>query len=138
MTLLHKLVAGLLSKHRSGHNAAALTLLSVCYGSSSMQIHLLVASLSCCARVFIASNPSSGVGASPRALTKALPTMTPSAPHETTCCAYTCHCDYFQQSKLALAVNINKEAGVINRCKEVHQIHSMCKLGRQRDCNEKT
>jgi|EP00982_Pelagococcus_subviridis_P009886 hypothetical protein len=38
------------------------------------------------------SNPSSGVGASPSALTSALPTMTPSAPHPTTCAA----CSFFE------------------------------------------
>ena len=50
---------------------------------------LRVASRSCWANAFMACRPASGVGASPKALTKALPTMTPSAPQDITCWACT-------------------------------------------------
>lgn len=50
---------------------------------------LRVASRSCWANAFMACRPASGVGASPKALTNALPTMTPSAPQDITCWACT-------------------------------------------------
>lgn len=86
---LHKPAAKLVSASRPADVVieSCLSIVSCMAEMAPSQDYLLVASRSCCARACIACSPASGVGASPRTLTRALPTITPSAPQETTCCA---------------------------------------------------
>ena len=56
-------------------------------GLGGLAPSLLEPSLSSSAMLLSFSRPASGVAASPSAFTSALPTMTPSAPQLTTCCA---------------------------------------------------